>query len=65
MSERGLRRGVLAPDQWLDGLEVDVADTLDCSPTAARIKVSRGLAAMRHVLDPPASPHDVADGGTR
>jgi RNA polymerase sigma factor (sigma-70 family) len=34
----------------------DVADALDCSYTAARIKVSRGLAAMRAALDPPPDP---------
>ena len=44
----------------LDGDDYDeVAAALDCSPTAARIRVSRGLADLRARL----APHD-ADAGT-
>jgi RNA polymerase sigma-70 factor (ECF subfamily) len=36
----------------------EVADALDCTPTAARIRVSRGLARMRTSLQPVSTPKD-------
>jgi RNA polymerase sigma factor (sigma-70 family) len=36
----------------------EVAEVLDCTPTAARIRVSRGLARMRTSLQPVTSPKE-------
>lgn len=36
----------------------EVADALDCTPTAARIRVSRGLARMRTSLQPVSTPKE-------
>lgn len=36
----------------------EVAEALDCSPTAARIRVSRGLARMRTALQPVSNPKE-------
>lgn len=36
----------------------EVAEALDCTPTAARIRVSRGLARMRTTLQPVSNPKE-------
>ena len=36
----------------------EVAEALDCTPTAARIRVSRGLARMRTSLQPVSTPKE-------